>query len=127
MQLFVPMTKQRWKNKIKKACVAAGTYQSYFDNVIETLAGILETRDRAQEKYEAEGGEPVVIHTNKAGAENIVKNPALVVVMECNTQALAYWRDLGLTPAGLKRLGEKGLVNKDNSGGLAGALAELGI
>lgn len=127
MQLFVPMTKQRWKNKIKKACVAAGTYQSYFDNVIETLAGILETRDRAQEKYEAEGGEPVVIHTNKAGAENIVKNPALVVVMDCNTQALAYWRDLGLTPAGLKRLGEKGLVNKDNSGGLAGALAELGI
>lgn len=121
------MTKQRWKNKIKKACVAAGTYQSYFDNVIETLAGILETRDRAQEKYEAEGGEPVVIHTNKTGAENIVKNPALVVVMDCNTQALAYWRDLGLTPAGLKRLGEKGLVNKDNSGGLAGALAELGI
>lgn len=121
------MTKQKWKNKIKKACVAAGTYQSYFDTVIETLAGILETRDKAQEKFEADGGEPVVIHTNKAGAENIVKNPALVVVMDCNTQALAYWRDLGLTPAGLKRLGEKGLINKDNSGGLAGALAELGI
>ena len=47
--------------------------------------------------------------------------------MDCNAQALAYWRDLGLTPAGLKRLGEKGLINKDNSGGLAGALAELGI
>ncbi len=125
--LCIEMTKQRWKNKIKKACVAAGTYQSYFDTVIETLAGILETRDKAQEKFEADGGEPVVVHTNKAGAENIVKNPALVVVMDCNAQALAYWRDLGLTPMGLKRLGEKGLVNQNKGGGLAEALADLGI
>ena len=47
--------------------------------------------------------------------------------MDCNAQALAYWRDLGLTPMGLKRLGEKGLLNKDDGGGLADALAELGI
>lgn len=121
------MTKARWKNKIKKACRDAGTYQKYFDSVIETLAGILETRDNAQEKYEISGGNPIVAHTNKNGATNIVKNPALVVIMDCNAQALAYWRDLGLTPMGLKRLGEKGLLNKDDGGGLADALAELGI
>lgn len=121
------MTKRQWKNKIKSACEKAGTYQEYFESVIDTLAGILETRDKAQAKYEETGCNPIVKHTNKAGASNIVKNPALVVIMDCNAQALAYWRDLGLTPAGLKRLGEKGLINKDNSGGLAGALAELGI
>lgn len=121
------MTKQKWKNQIKKACEAAGTYQPYFDNVILTLAGILETRDKAQKMYDDNGGKPVIEYTNKGGATNTVKNPALVVIMDCDSQALAYWRDLGLTPAGLKRLGEKGLINKDNSGGLAGALAELGI
>ena len=121
------MTKQRWKNKIKKACVAAGTYQPYFDNVIETLAGILETRDKAQEKFEASGGDPIVKHTHKGGATNIIKNPALCVIMDCDAQALAYWRDLGLTPLGLKRLGEKGLVNQNKGGGLADALADLGI
>ena len=121
------MTKQRWKNKIKKACVAAGTYQPYFDNVIMTLAGILETRDKAQEMFEEGGGNPVIEYTNKGGATNTVKNPALVVIMDCDSQALAYWRDLGLTPLGLKRLGEKGLVNQNKGGGLADALADLGI
>ena len=105
----------------------AGTYQKFFDNVIDTLAGILETRDHAQEMYEESGAVRVVEHTNKGGATNVVKNPALVIIMECNIQALAYWRDLGLTPAGLKRLGEKGLVNQNKGGGLADALADLGI
>ena len=120
------MTKTQWKNKIKKACVAAGTYQTYYDHVIETLASIMETRDSAQEKYIASGGNPIVAHTNKGGATNIVKNPALVVIMDCNAQALNYWRDLGLTPMGMKRLGEKGLV-KESEGGFAEVLASLGI
>ena len=33
-----------------------------------------------------------------------MKNPALVIINECNQQALAYWRELGLTPAGYKKL-----------------------
>ena len=121
------MKKSTWKNKIKKACIEAGTYQIYFDSIIDTLAGILEIRDKAQEKFEQSGGNPVVMHTNKGGATNMIKNPALVAIMDCNSQALAYWRDLGLTPAGLRRLGDKGLLNKDDGGGLADALAELGI
>lgn len=121
------MTKRGWKTKIKNQCIEAGTYQEYFDSIIETLAGILETRDKAQEWFKETGGHPVVMHTNKGGSTNIVKNPALVVITDCNTQALAYWRDLGLTPAGLKRLGEKNLVEKNSGGGLAEALANLGI
>lgn len=87
----------------------------------------MELRDKAQEIYESTGGLPVVKHTNKAGAENIVKNPALVVVMDCNTQALSYFRDLGLTPLGMKRLGDKGVLDKDDDGSFAKALANLGI
>lgn len=91
------MKKASWKKKIIKACKDAGTYQDFFDSVIDTLAQIMENRDNAQEKFEQLGGQTVVTHTNKAGAKNIVKNPALVVLMECDAQALTYWKELGLT------------------------------
>lgn len=121
------MTKTRWRNKIRKACEAAGTYQPYYDNVIDTLAGIMEMRDAAQKQYTDTGSVPVVKHTNKAGATNVVKNPAFVAIQDCNAQALAYWRDLGLTPAGMKRLGDKDIVNKDGNMSLGDVLADLGI
>lgn len=109
------MKKNSWKKKIKESCEAAGTYQPFFDSVIDTLAGIMETRDLAAERFEEMGGSPVVKHTNKGGATNIVKHPALVVLMDCNAQALAYWRDLGLTPAGLKRIDENAVKPKKKS------------
>lgn len=98
------MTARQWKIKIKKVCKAAGTYQEYFDPVIDTLAAIMEIRDRAQEHYFRTGGNPVVAHKNKSGSTNLVKNPVLAVALDCDAQALAYWRDLGLTPAGYKKL-----------------------
>ena len=120
------MTKARWRNRIKRACEAAGTYQPFFDSVIDTLAGIMEMRDNAQEKFEASGGNTIVKHTNKGGATNIVKNPALVVLMECNAQALAYWRELGLTSRAYKAM--TGSLNvKVESKSLEEALTELGI
>ena len=91
------MKKLAWRKRIVKACEEAGTYQPFFDSVIDTLAQIMENRDNAQEKFEQLGGQTVVTHTNKAGAKNIVKNPALVVLMECDSQALTYWKELGLT------------------------------
>lgn len=109
------MDKEAWKAKIEAACEAAGTYRPYFESVIDTLAGVMEMRDDAQEKFEASGGSSVVKHTNKGGASNIVKNPALVVIMDCNAQALAYWRDLGLTPAGLKKIDEQALRKQKRS------------
>ena len=100
------MRKAAWKKKIKQSCEEAGTYQPCFEATIDILAGIMELRDNAQERFEALGGNTVVKHTNKGGATNIVKNPALVVIMECNTQALAYWRELGLTPRGFQAVQE---------------------
>lgn len=98
------MTKKEWKTAIKKACRSAGTYQAFFDSVIDSLAGIMEMRDRAEEQYTASGGNPVIVHTNRNGATNIVKNPALVAVLDCNTQALAYWKELGLTSKAYKQM-----------------------
>lgn len=110
------MTKPEWKRRIVKSCKEAGTYEKHFDAVIDTLADIMETRDTAHDMFVRSGARPVVQYTNKGGHENPIKNPALVMVMELNSQALAYWRDLGLTPAGLKKLNAD--VVKDNSVGV---------
>lgn len=120
------MTKQDWKNRIEKSTREAGTYQPFFDDVIDTLAGIMEMRDAAVSQYEASGGNPVVAHTNKGGHTNIRKNPALAVINECNQQALAYWRDLGLTPSGFKRLTGKD-VKDTAEASFEDVLANIGI
>lgn len=109
------MKKDAWTKKIKESCETAGTYQKIFDSVISSLATILEQRDAAMEQYMATGAHPVVTHTNKSGAVNPAKNPCLVMWCDLNAQALAYWRDLGLTPAGLKKINEKAMKGKQKS------------
>lgn len=120
------MTKAEWQNIIQRACVEAGTYKPFFDTIIGELAQILEIRDGAMAQFVASGNSPVVTHTNKAGHTNIVKNPALAVINEQNQQALAYWRDLGLTPAGYKKLtGEA--IDEKKGGGFEAMLEKLKI
>lgn len=106
------MKERTWAKRIKDACVEAGTYKPYFDNVIITLARILEKRDEAEEYYQEQGGEPIVKYVNKSGAENMVTNPALSLWDNLNKSALAYWRDLGLTPAGLKKIDNTALKSQ---------------
>lgn len=117
------LLKAQWKKKIKKACEDAGTYKPFFDSVIDTLALIMQTRDEAVEKYD---GNPTIEYTNKGGSTNIVKNPALVIINDMNRDALAYWKDLGLTPNGLKKINDAAL-NPDKKDAFAEAMAKLGI
>ena len=97
----------QWKRRIVSACKKAGTYQKCFTDVIGTLAQIMEDRDKVHEQYVEDGCRPTVIHTNKAKEQNIVKNPMLVMEMDLNAQALAYWRELGLTAKAYKALGKE--------------------
>ena len=120
------MEKAEWIRKIKAACRKAGTYQPQFRYVIETLAQIMEDRDKVHEQYVSSGAHPTIIHTNKAKEQNIVKNPMLVMELDLNAQALAYWKELGLTPAGLKRLNADVIKDKTASNGLEKLLAGLG-
>lgn len=98
------MTAAAWKRRIKAATKEAGTYRDFFESVIDTLSDILSKRDDAQALFIATGGNMIVSHTNKAGATNLEQNPILRLINEYNRDALAYWRDLGLTPAGYKKL-----------------------
>lgn len=109
------MEAKRWKTKIIKAMKAVGTYQKAFEPVVMTLADILEKRDETQALYIKSGGKPIVIHTNKAGAQNLEQNPALRLMNDLNRDALQYWRDLGLTPAGLRKINEEALRTAEAS------------
>ena len=110
------MTAAEWKRKIIRDAKAAGAYEKYFGSVIDTLAGILERRDKAEALFLASGENVLVKHTNKGGATNIEQNPALRLINDLNRDALAYWRDLGLTPAGYKRLNLEAAQTKSNDG-----------
>ena len=119
------MNRAAWKRKIKTSCESAGTYQPFFDSVIDTLAGILERRDEAEAKF-AEDPRVIVEHTNKGGQTNLEQNPVIRLINDLNRDALAYWRDLGLTPAGLKKINEGAMNKNKKESALEKALKTLG-
>lgn len=120
------MTKEEWKKQITKQTKGIGTYQKEFVPIIDTLSDILSQRDAAYEEFINNGGESVTEFVSDRGATNLKKNPRLAVWMDLNTQALAFWRDLGLTAAGLKRLNESALKQEEKGSALEKALRELG-
>ena len=89
-----------WKKELKKQTQLLGTYKPSFDVTIEILADILTHRDLAREQWIAEGTIPTVELTNKATATH----PALKLVMDSEAAALPYLKELGLTPAGYKKI-----------------------
>ena len=86
---------------------------------------ILEQKDKISAAYKKDGSRSMVPHTNKAGALNMVQNPMLKQILDLKKLALPYWRDLGLTPAGMKKLHEDALKGKKKSA-LGEALKNLG-
>ena len=121
------MNKAEWKEKIIETTKDIGTFRDEFvGGVIDALAEVLEQRDRAYMDFLESGAEIVVEKTSDRGAKNLSKNPRLVVWSELNTQALAFWRELGLTPAGLKRINEMAIKGEEKESALEKALREIG-
>ena len=118
------MNSKEWKKRIKKACETVGTYQPSFDDVIDTLAAMLEERDRIYLQYVEEGSQPLVIVVSDRGQENWRDNPLLTTWRSLNRDILQYWRDLGLTPAGLKKIVDENM-NKPEESALEKVLANL--
>lgn len=120
------MDKTEWKKSIQSMTEGVGTYKPEFDSVIDTLADILEQRDRAYQDFIDSGAEIVITKISDRGAENVGKNPRLTIWSDLNTQALSYWRDLGLTPAGLKRINETAIHAEVKESALELALKKIG-
>lgn len=110
------MTEKTYKRKITEACRGVGTYKSEFDFVIADLARILEQRDKVWEQFTVkEKSRLVTSQKDKNGKTVKTKNPTLAIWFELNSQALERWKELGLTPAALKKLNSAAMENKKES------------
>ena len=67
-------TELSYKLAIVKRMKAVGTYREEFMPTVERLAMLYRQRDQLEAQYEESGGNPVIMHTNKAGATNPTKN-----------------------------------------------------
>ncbi len=119
------MSKIKWKNLINKQLSALGLQNDAYDSTVESLAMILEQRDKTFEEFQESGGKSVIEYTNKGGSTNMTKNPILVMWDELNKTALAYWRELGMTPSSYKKLTGEGPKKKEKKKGLVAALASI--
>ena len=106
------MTAEAWKRKIRSQAVTVGTYRSAFSSAVDALGKVLEQRDLVYQQFLDEGGQFVVERMSDRGAVNRVKNPLLQTWMDLNAQALSYWKELGLTAAGLKKIDEEAMKPK---------------
>lgn len=97
------MSKLRWKRVIISAMQEREMYKDSFLPMIETLAEIMDRRQKVLKQFEDEGSQFVVEKTSDRGAVNRVKNPLLGVVQECERDALSYWTALGMTPQSMKK------------------------
>lgn len=121
------MDEKGYKRKIVSDMKKVGTYRPEFGKTIENLAKTYVDMDIAREQFDRSGGNLVVKHTNKNGSTNLVKNPFYHAIEGLRSDILMYNRELGLTPAGLKKIkGESG-ENGRKAGGLAAALQSLDI
>lgn len=119
------MSKTKWKNLINKQLSALGLQNDAYNSAVESLASILEQRDKTFLEFQDSGGKTVIEYTNKGGSTNMTKNPLLVMWDELNKTALSYWRELGLTPSAYKKLTGEGPKKEEEKKGLAAALASI--
>lgn len=118
------MTLRQRFNEIRAACQGLGTYREEFDPAIWALARVEEERDSAWDEFESEGSIRIVTTVNKAGAKYRQQNPSYTVWLNLVAESRSQRRELGLTPAGLKKLREDAMKQPKRSA-LAEALAKL--
>ena len=94
-------------SKITESMKSLDIYDKQFDKSIEILNDILNDLDFARKDFKADDRQYVVEYVNKNGSTNLVKNPQYQVIADLSDRALRYLNELGLTPAGLKKIKDK--------------------
>ena len=98
---------ETYKRNIISKMKQVGVYNNAFMITINTFAKIMYDYETALDTFERSGGNMVIKHTNKNGSTNIVKNPLYLAIEKLRTDIMAYARELGLTPAGLRKLNQE--------------------
>ena len=100
------LTERKAYQNICAKCRRLSVWRPEFDVPARRLAKIYVRIYEAESYMAAPGFEPIVHHTNKNGSTNLAKHPIIGELTALYDQALTYERELGLTPAALKRIND---------------------
>lgn len=114
-----PSTSKGFREKIRARCRTVGTYKAEFEPLISRLAEYYLRQKQLDELYQSTGGQPMV---KLKGANVAVKNPVLDEFDRLGKLILDLERELGLTPAALKRINEAAMAQKQSADPLSAAL-----
>lgn len=120
-----PTTEAGYRREIERRMKAVGTWREEFAPTVARLAVLYVQLEQIERQYAESGGNPVIMHTNKAGATNPTKNPFLSARDEVYAQLLAHEKELGLTPAALKKMNEAAMRPQKTSSFAAALSAAL--
>lgn len=122
-----PTTEKGFRNKIREDLNASGLYREEFERVIWRLAELYVRMQKTRALYRETGGDPIITSVNKAGAEYYTKNPYLQELDFLQKTALELEKELGLTPAALKKINEAAMLAVPEEDPLSAALGKLRI
>lgn len=113
--------RKNYTDKITESMQNLGIYSPEYNKSIQILNEILNDLDFARNEFKNSGGEFLIEYTNKNGSKNLVKNPQYQIIADLSDRALRYLNELGLTPAGLKKIKDK----KSRGAGAGSKLDEI--
>ena len=105
-------TEKGFRVKIREACRNVGSYREDFEPVISRLAELYVRANLAKDQWRAEGSEFYITQTNKGGNEYYIKHPLLTEIDNTERNILQLEKELGLTPAAIRRINEAALGKK---------------
>lgn len=120
-------TEKGMRVKIRNALIGLGIYREEFEWEIQMLAELFIRREETKQKFREDGGEAVIEQVNKNGSVYMTKNPLLTELDFVEKRIIDLAKELGMTPAAVKRVNEAALGKKPvpEDDPLAAALGEL--
>ena len=104
---------------------AVGTYRPQFDSAIRTYSEMKYELDILTQQFYENGCKTEEDYTNKSGATNIRKTALYLSLEEKRENVNKRENELGLTPAGLKKINDEMKQGKKKASKLSAALSEL--
>lgn len=104
-----------YQKDVVKKMKSLKVYKKEFEHTVNMLAKALADYEAMTASFEESGGKIIVEHTNQGGAANLSKNPFYATLEKLRADILLYSRELGLTPAALKKINEGEMKAKKES------------
>ena len=120
-------TEKGFRVKIRDACRGVGVYREEFETLIARLAELYVRANLAKDQWRAEGSPFYVAQKNKGGGKYYTKHPLLKEIDDTERTILTLEKELGLTPAAIRKINEAALGKKPlpEDDPLVAALGEL--